>query len=465
MSGRALGAARCYNGAPMSDPAPLDAASPPPTDAPNKGLRIIFFIVMMDLFGFGIIIPLLPFYVPGYNEGTISQTLKVTILFSLYSICQFIGAPILGVISDRIGRKPVLALSQVGSAIGYLLLGLATQPQFHWTAGMSLAIVYVSRVLDGFTGGNISTAQAYISDVTTPEKRGKAMALLGAAFGIGFVFGPMTGGILGHYNASLPAYAAVVMASAAGLVTWLRLPESRARGPVEDEVWLHPRVFVPILRKPIVVQILAVSFFTMAAFVMMESTMALYLDGTFGWNKLGIGLYFCYLGFIIAGVQGGFLSRMRGQLPEWPLAIAGPLLVALGMIAFTGTGFTRELRPELAVALLFLGGAVNATGRSVMQPALASLISKFSDPDEQGTVFGLYHGLGSLARVAGPLIAAPAYILLRHTGQFITAGAITVMMALWMVALKAKAGRLPAPGALAVPPTAGEAHAVRSEPV
>src|SRR5207244_7806860 len=142
---------------------------------------------------------------PGYNENSLTQTFKVTLLFSVYSICQFIGAPILGLISDRHGRRPVLALSQAGSAVGYLLLALATQFTWH-SASTTLMLVYLSRIIDGFTGGNISTAQAYISDVTSPQSRAKAMGVLGAAFGIGFVLGPMVGGVLGHFNVSWPAY-------------------------------------------------------------------------------------------------------------------------------------------------------------------------------------------------------------------------------------------------------------------
>jgi hypothetical protein len=213
----------------------------------------------------------------------------------------------------------------------------------------------------------------------------------------------------------------------------------------------------------VLVQLLAVSFFTMAAFVMMESTMALYLDSKFFWNKLQIGLFFCYAGVIIVLVQGGVLGRMKGRLPEWPLAIAGPLMVAVGMFCYTGTGYATASLPAVAMVLLFIGGAVNAAGRSLLQPTLSSLISKFSDPDEQGTVFGLYHGLGSLARVAGPLIAAPAYILLRHTGQFLTAAVITLAMSAWLAVIKGRAGT-PTPG-LGVPPTAGEAQAVATESV
>src|SRR5690348_1628155 len=202
-----------------------------PAQPPRGALAIIFFIVFLDLLGFGIIIPLLAFYVPDFQHNA----MKVTALFSVYSICQFIGAPILGLISDRFGRRPVLALSQAGSAIGYLLLGLAALP-FN-SPGSRLGLVYLSRIIDGFTGGNISTAQAYVSDVTTPENRAKGMGLLGAAFGIGFSIGPALGGIVGHINLSTPGWLAAALAAGAAIVSWTRLPESRKHAETEAENW------------------------------------------------------------------------------------------------------------------------------------------------------------------------------------------------------------------------------------
>jgi MFS family permease len=454
----------------MSDPAPLDYPSPQPLTAdgrPGKAaVHIISLIVMIDLIGFGIIIPLLPFYVPDYNAGTVAQTFKVTLLFAVYSICQFIGAPVLGLVSDRFGRRPVLALSQAGSAAGYLLLGLATQKQFGFDPTTILVLVYISRIVDGFTGGNISTAQAYLSDITTPEQRPKAMAALGAAFGVGFVLGPMIGGVLGHFDKSWPAYAAMALAALAGVLTWLRLPESRVHIPVEDEVWLHPSKFAPILRRPVLLQLLAIAFFAMAAFVMMECTSSLFLDAIFGWKQFRVGLFFAFTGVVIVLMQGGVLRRLK-KINEWPLAAAGLVLVGVGMFAMTASGYARAATAGGGLVLLLIGGAINATGRSLQQPTVSSLLSKFSGPDEHGMDFGLYHGLLSLARVAGPLVAAPAYTRLNHTGQFVTAGVMAVALGGWTAALKRKAGRPPGQKAdegLAVPPTAGEAHAVRTEP-
>jgi MFS transporter, DHA1 family, tetracycline resistance protein len=417
----------------MSEPQPLANGSTPDAGPPKGALGIIFLIVLIDLMGFGIIIPLLPFYVPGYKE----HALQVTLLFSIFSACQFIGAPVLGMLSDRFGRRPVLVLSQVGSAVGYVLLGVATTlgARGDISPDVMLVLVYVSRVIDGFTGGNISTAQAYVSDVTTAENRAKGMGVLGAAFGLGFCLGPFLGGTLGHYDKAWPAYVAAGLCSAAALLTYLKLPESRKHGETEVVAWLHPSRFAPIVRKPVLVQLLAISFFTMAAFVMMESVIGIYLNYAFGFEERQVGYFFGFLGLVIVVVQGGLIGRLTKRFGEWPLAVTGTLFVSLGMLGFIGTAWSA------ALGLLCLAGAVNATGRSLQQPTMSALISKFSDPREQGVVFGLYHGLGSLARVAGPMVAGLTYELWRHTGAFAVACGVALLMALWTFVLRQPAPR------------------------
>jgi DHA1 family tetracycline resistance protein-like MFS transporter len=414
----------------------MSALPPPgPSDraAPKGALRIIFFIVFMDLLGFGIIIPLMPRYVPDYQHNVFG----VTLLFSVYSICQSIGAPILGLISDRYGRRPVLVLSQVGSVLGYALLGVATD----WGGHYTLLLIYLSRVIDGFTGGNISTAQAYVSDVTTNEDRAKGMGMIGAAFGIGFSVGPAIGGILGKYHVSWPAYLAALMSLGAAIQTWRKLPETRHDKPVEAEVWLHPSRFLPILRNPVLAQFLAIGFCTMAGFVMMETTMVLYLDRTFGYKEAATGWYFAFIGFIIVIVQGRLIGPLTRRFGEWPLAIAGPLFIAAGMAGLTRTAFVPLL------TLLLVSGALNATGRSLQTPTLTALLSRYTDKREQGVAFGLFQGLGSLSRVAGPILAGWGYqhFFVRNTGQFVLAGAISIAVALWTLALSRSAGKAAAP--------------------
>src|SRR4051812_13099782 len=205
---------------------------------PKGALPIIFLIVLADLLGFGVIIPLLPFYARAFH----ASDFQVGLLFSVYSVCQLIASPVLGLISDRFGRRPVLIASQVGSVIGFILLGVATYGTWAGPA-LGMTLVYLSRVIDGFSGGNVSTAQAYISDVTTAQNRAKGMGMLGAAFGIGFSCGPALGGLLGHYDVSYPAFAAAGFSGLAALQTYFRLPESRVHKETEAEMWLHPSRF------------------------------------------------------------------------------------------------------------------------------------------------------------------------------------------------------------------------------
>jgi MFS transporter, DHA1 family, tetracycline resistance protein len=407
----------------MSEVAPV----PPSTNPPRSALGIIFLIVLLDLMGFGIIIPLLPLYAKKFD----ASPLQVTVLFSIYSICQFLASPILGTISDRHGRRPVLVMSQIGSALGYVLLAIVTQLQ--WTnAALALGLIYLSRIIDGLSAGNISTAQAYISDVTTPENRAKGMGMIGAAFGVGFAVGPFLGGALGKHHPSWPGYAAAIFCTGAAILTWLRLPESRVHHEAQDEVWLHPSRFGPILRSSMLVQLLLISFLTMAAFVIMESVIALFLAEHMHYGELEVGLFFGFLGVVILIVQGGLIGRLTRAVGEWPLAIAGPLLVAIGMLCFARLGSTPVL------GLLLIGGAINATGRSLQQPTMSSLISKFTPRADQGTVFGMYHGIGSLARVAGPIVAGMTYEwhgrwFGNNTWPFVIAAITVTIGALWML--------------------------------
>ena len=416
----------------MSEAASENAQVALPTEPPKGALFSIFLIILVDFIGFGIIIPLLPFYIPSYQE----HAMQVTMLFSVYSICQFIGAPILGALSDRIGRRPVLIFSQLGSAVGYVLLGVATLPR--WDLTTRLTLIYVSRIVDGFTGGNVSTAQAYISDVTSAKNRAQGMGLIGAAFGIGFSLGPAMGGLLKKYiHLAAPAYAAALLALLAALQTWLRLKEPQVHRPTEVESWLHPRTFTPIFKKPIVSQLLLISFVSMASFVMMESTIGIFMAAAFGWDKDraadNTAWFFVYVGIIIAIVQGGLIRKLMKRGNEWPWAILGAILVAMGMALFVGCAWLP------AIWLLAVAGGVNSVGRSLQGPTLSSLLSKFSDPKEQGVVFGLYWGLSSLARVAGPIIAGLTYPYWRNTGQFVTSGAIILLVAVWTMAVRTQA--------------------------
>src|SRR5581483_10526953 len=204
---------------------------------------------------------------------------------------------------------------------------------------------------------------------------------------------------------------AAVFSGLAAAQTFVRLPESRTHKPSEAEVWLHPSRFVPILRNTPLVQLLLISFFSMMAFVMMEATFAIYLNDTFHksngqpFGAKEVGYFFGYAGIIIIIVQGGLVGRLTRAIGEWALTIIGPLMVTCAMLLYVAAGFHPLIR------FLIIGGFLNACGRSLQTPALSAQVSHFSDPKQQGTVFGLFHMLGSLARVVGPTIAGLIYTL------------------------------------------------------
>jgi DHA1 family tetracycline resistance protein-like MFS transporter len=324
----------------------------------------------------------------------------------------------------------------LGSAIGYALLGYVTQHDFPNLA-MGLGLVYLARIIDGVSGGNISTAQAYISDVTTKETRAKGMGLLGAAFGLGFAVGPILAGVIGNNTnrAAWPAYTAALFSFTAMLLSVFRLPESRVRGPANEEVWLHPSKFLPIIRKPVLFQLLLLGFLAMTAFTMMEGTIGLYLAKrfTFGPHHTPYGMrevswYFAYIGVFIMYVQGRLMGQMVKRFGEWTVSISGAVLVAVAMGFYIVTGYDSVL------PLLLVAGAINATGRSLQQPPISSLISKISDRSEQGTVFGLYQGLNSIGRSIGPIIATVAFAI-HDTAQFMIAGVMMAVVAGWLAKL------------------------------
>ena len=392
-------------------------------------MGILFFIVLMDLLGFGIIIPLLPLYAQQYR----ASPLEVGLLFSVYSICQFVASPILGAFSDRHGRRPVLVYSQLGSAVGYLLLGLVMQ--FHWTRpAMALGLFYLSRLIDGLSGGNVSTAQAYVSDVTTSENRARGMGVIGAAFGVGFAIGPFVGGLLAGIHAALPGYFAAAASLCAMVMTLTRLPETRVHRPAEVAIWMHPSQMRPILSNRRLVQLLAIVFLAMCGFVQLESMLAIFTSRAqvFGWGPTQVGLYFGYIGVIIAIVQGGMIGRITKKVGDWLPAIVGPLLVSLAMMTLVFIGFHP-------IFWLMIGcGALNAVGRSMQTPTLFALVSKNSDPKQQGVVFGLNQGLGSLARVIGPIVGGALYAV-HPTGPFALAAGLAMVVCVWTASLRVRA--------------------------
>jgi DHA1 family tetracycline resistance protein-like MFS transporter len=371
---------------------------------------ILLLIVFVDMVGFGVIIPFLPFW--GERYGATPDL--VALLMTVYAGFQFVFAFPLGWISDTIGRKPVLALSVAGSVVSFSLLAVAD----------SLWVIFLSRALGGVVGANISVAQAYIADVTDAEDRAKGMGLLGAALGLGFIFGPALGGLLAGADPANPDYrltffvaAGISGASLLICLTLMREPARRtvlaakrglrARLRALGLIVSEPGVAIPIL-------VAAIAGFAMAG---LESTYALWTNREHGWGPKANGWFFAYIGVVLVLVQGGLVGRIARRFGEARMLIAGLVALTAGM----------ALVPlSVTVPLVFVNGGLIAIGFGMCGPALNSLTSRNAPADRQGAVMGVLQSAQSLARVAGPAFAGVLFARWGHNSPYIAAAVILV---------------------------------------
>jgi DHA1 family tetracycline resistance protein-like MFS transporter len=355
-------------------------------------LVVIFTTVFIDLVGFGIVIPVLPFYAEGTRFNATPRT--VGLLFASYSVMQLVFSPILGRLSDKYGRRPVLLVSIIGTGIGFLILGFAT----------TLWMLFLGRILDGITGGNISTAQAYIADITTKEDRAKGMGLLGAAFGLGFVLGPAIGGILSRWGIAVPFLFAAGLCFANAILLYFTLPETVTADHPARVSAAGGRGFNQLIQsiaQPRLGFVLAIYFLFIVAFSIMTTSFSLYTIFRFGYDAQHTGYLFAYVGIIAVIIQGGLIGRLVKRFGELPLVITGALCFAASLFAIPFVG------PNVGGLLaLLIGGGVFSMGNSLATPALASLASKSVGPAEQGGVLGVTQSAASLARAVGPSLAA-----------------------------------------------------------
>jgi DHA1 family tetracycline resistance protein-like MFS transporter len=385
-------------------------------------IGIVFLIVFIDLVGFGIVIPILPLYAEAYGPSPVVFGL----LMASFSIMQFLFAPILGRLSDRLGRRPVLLVSLVGSAVGYVLFGIAG----------SLGMLFASRIIDGISGGNISTAQAVIADITGPEDRAKGMGLIGAAFGLGFILGPAIGALLVTVAPWMPGVAAAIASTIAFVLVLTRLPET-LDADARREARRHPlnlSSLAEALSHPLVSLCLLMVFFSVFAFANFETTFAQFAKLRFAYSTSTIAWLFVYAGILGAIVQGGLVGRLVRHFGELRLIVAGTLLsfVALGLLPYTpGRG------PLLAVL------AVLALGQGVAHPSLSAFTSKLVDADQVGGVMGVYQGMSSLARIIGPFWGEVVYGALGFEWPFRTGSVFMLLAAVIAVValLRFKAAR------------------------
>src|SRR6266550_1389212 len=355
-------------------------------------LVVIFTTVFIDLLGFGIVIPVLPFYAEGTRFNATPR--MVGLLFASYSIMQLIFSPVLGRLSDKYGRRPVLLISIIGTGIGFLILGFAR----------TLWMLFLGRILDGISGGNISTAQAYIADVTTKEDRAKGMGLLGAAFGLGFIFGPAIGGILSQWGVEVPFLFAAGLCFANAILLYFTLPETVTADHPARTLAARGRGLSQLIESLSQLRlgfVLIIYFMFIVAFSIMTTTFSLYTMFRFGYDAKHNGYLFAYVGILAVIIQGGLIGRLVKRFGELPLVIVGALFFAASLFAVPFVG------PNTGGLLaLLVGGGIFSMGNSLSTPALTSLASKSVGPAEQGTILGVTQSVASLARAVGPSLAA-----------------------------------------------------------
>ena len=352
----------------------------------NATLVVVFLTIFVSMVGFGIVIPVLPDYAK--NEPFKLTPAALGWLTGVFSLVQLFTAPLLGKISDRVGRKPVLLISIVGTAVGYFVTGAA---QAGW-------VLFLGRIIDGASGGNIAAAQAAVADVTKPQDRSKAMGIIGAAFGLGFVFGPAIGGLLSLWHHSAPFYFAGVLALVnAGFVVKM-LPET-----LTVEKRLHPTESAPLSevfhggRGPFIAALLTATFASTTGFAFVHLLFSLFCSDQLGYSRAQMSFAFAYIGVLGAIVQGGLLRRLLKRDIEKQLVIIGAVILAASLWLLPRVNGTGQF---LAVCALM------ALGNGFVVPTLSGMSSRHVHGRAQGRVLGLNAAAGSLGRFLGPMLAA-----------------------------------------------------------
>lgn len=394
-----------------------------PLAAPaRRGLAVLFSVVIVDLIGFGIVMPALPFWAREF--GADAATLGL--LMSSYAVAQFVCAPLWGRLSDRVGRRPVLLGTIAGTAAAMLAVGLAP----------SLAWLFAARFAAGAFAANVSVASAYISDATVPEERTRWMGMLGASFGVGFVLGPAIGGLLQPFGHAVPMLVAAGLAAVNWLFALARLrePERHATGaPAAGGRF-------GVLRDPVVRRITLANLIFSLAVTQLETLFAFFMMDRFAWDMRGVGFLLAGMAVVMGGIQGGGMKALSARFPERSLVVGGVLLLAVG---FGGVPLPGS------VPLLMLPLGLAAVGRAIAQPALLSLASQAARPDQRGLVMGAFQSSASLARIVGPTLGGLLYDV-ALPAPFWMASVLLLVVALGARALPrgAATGSAPAEAAL-----------------
>jgi len=364
----------------------------------------IFVVVFVDLLGFGLILPLLPYYAGTYGASPVA----IGFLVASYAAASLFGAPIMGRLSDRYGRRPILLLSVAGTFIGYLLLGFA-QPigtslanlfASHAVNTFIIGVLFVSRMIDGVTGGNITVAQAYISDVTDETNRSRGLGVIGSAFGLGFIIGPAVGGLLSRWGYDVPAFAAALMAFLNLISIFFFLPESLT-AENQAEILKQPRpsftlkALIAAMNRPKVGPLLIVRFFIMLSFAMFQAVFALFAQKRLNLSSQTTGFVLTYVGVLSVIIQGVGIGLLTKRYKENTIIIMSMWLMFIGLLGWA-------LTPNLPIMLLVI--LPLAGGGWVVNTIITSAITKAVAPHEIGGMLGISTSMESVTRVISPTI-------------------------------------------------------------
>ncbi len=374
----------------------------------RKSLFSILLVVFIDLLGFSLILPLLPYYAETFN----ATKFQTGLLIAVYALMQLIGAPILGRLSDRFGRRPILLVSIFGTFLGFVLFGFAT----------SLWMLFVARILDGITGGNLSVAQAYISDVTDAQNRAKGLGLVGAAFGIGFIIGPVTGGLLSQYGYNIPAFVAAGLALLNFIVIYAWLPESltaeqRQQMNTQQRPAITLEALLAALKRPFTGSLLITRFFFSLAFSIFQTIFSLYALAKFNLTARDTGLVLTYVGVLSVIVQGFLVGRLTARFRD-------DVLIAFAVALMTVSLIGWALAPSVFWLLVIL--TPTALSGGILNTLLSSTLTKAVDPQEIGGILGLAASIESSTRIIAPILGGA---LLERVGAWSPGAFGAVIMA------------------------------------
>lgn len=376
-------------------------------------LFLMAFTIFIDFTGFGLVIPLLPFWAQHLGANAVG----VGLILTLYALAQFIFTPMLGSLSDRYGRRPVIIASLIIEAIAFALSALAN----------TLPLLFFARFIGGVGSSNIGSAQAVVSDVTPPEGRARGMGLIGAAIGMGFVVGPAIGGVLAPLGSAIPFWVAAVVAVVNTLLVTLFLPETRKREVATAATHAKNEGFSMLLagwkqalRYPIVARLAIMSLLFNVAFTAMEAIYPLFSQHVFGWTAMQNGYIFTYVGIIVVIMQGGLVGQLVKRFGERSLLIAGLIMLAIGLGLLPWS-------TQLGLMLVALG--ILSAGDGAVTPTISTLLSFASPETAQGETLGFAQGLSGLGRIVGPLIAGSFYAFAGPGSPFlISAGLVIVAL-------------------------------------